>query len=307
FTEIAITSSGRPFFKNRVLLQQLVDAHLHTVILFTRPAPLGKYENDVEFEVLRGAIDNFRRIRMVSDVMFRRVQPKALSTVLLLPLQGEVDGEAIRGPMGFALANQDVIRAVIYVAGEGVSQERVIKEIEKYDGVGGEDFIGAEDLSHLLKLSSLLKSTAYPSLYPPKECFRAALLLLDGEGYSPITKIMRWWDLKKDVEKLLTEAKGLPITTFRARLGGIKLKMILKRYINVEELPPGIDERIFIDLIWEIIQHPEKGTIADLMWHSLLLCVVDPTQEADKCPIGYVEEDLSVVPFLKNAKEFIER
>ena len=299
FSEISMTTGGERLSRDRGYLQLLVDSHLHTAVM--------RYPGEGEaLQTLRAAISNFRRIRMAPDSTFRRLQPVCLSTLLIVNLNGTSREEVAEGSLSFALKNQDVVRGVLFVTRGGGKDARRL--IEGALGLKEGELIGPRDLSHLFRLSSLLKGSPYPSRLPPAEYLSGTILVSDGEMYSPLTRIIRWWKLKEDVERLLEEAENTPLTAFRARLGGIKLKTRLKRYIEWEELPSGVDSRLFLEILWDIIQHPGKGTIADLLWHSIAVALVDLSVEIPRegCPAVAVDEDLRIVPVCDGLDRYLK-
>lgn len=299
FSEIAMTTGGERLSRDRGYLQLLVDSHLHTAVMSYSPG-------EEALQTLKEAISNFRRIRMAPDPTFRRFQPPCLSTLLVVNLNTTSPESVVKNALSFSLENQDVVRGVLFVSRGGGREARRL--VEGALGLKGEELIGPQDLIHLFRLTSILKGAPCPSRLPPTEYLCGTILVSDGESYSPLTRIIQWWRLREDVEKLLEESGGVPLTAFRARLGGIKLKNRLRGYINWGDLPAGMDGRLFLEILWDIIQHPGKGTVADLLWHCLVIGILDLSVEVppEKCPAVTLDEEHNIIPVCGDADTYLK-
>jgi len=306
FSQIQAASNGIRFAKEPEFLREAVDAGLNTIYL-----QFDGLTDDI-YMASRGAPLVETKKKVIENV--RKLQKKP-SIVLVPTIVKGINDDQVGEIFRFAVENIDVIRGINYqpVAFTGrIDQDErakqrytlpdLVKDLEKQTGkVTKADFYPVPSVVPVSTLISALLGESKVTFTTHPHCGLATYLFVqDQDHIIPLTRFV-------DVEPLFKELYALSLKADKAKVKfpqKVKAFNILKKYIDKDKAPEGLDLVKFLQMMNTVLGDSSKKSLSEFSWNMMFVGGMHfqdgynyDIERVKRCAIHYTTPDNRIIPF----------
>jgi uncharacterized radical SAM superfamily Fe-S cluster-containing enzyme len=307
FSQIQAASNGIEFANNPELLKKATEAGLHTIYL--------------QFDGLRDEIymaargKNLMAVKQKCIDNVRSFNPHP-SVVLVPTIVNGINNDQVGAIFDFALNNIDVVKGINYqpvaFCGRIKEEERVNQRYTLTDlvrdlgaqtkgAIAKDDWFPVPSVVPISTLASALLGQEKVTFTAHPHCGLATYLFVnDKKEVVPLTRFV-------EVEPLFKELYDLSVKADKAKVklpSKVKAYTTLKKHINEDKMPEGLDTKQFLDLLQSVLGDSSKASLAKFSWGMMFVGGMHfqdaynyDVERVKRCSIHYSVPDGRIIPF----------
>lgn len=306
-TQIQAASNGIRFAEEPEFLKAATEAGLNTIYL--------QFDglNDEIYMLARGRKLLDIKLKAIANV--RAINPRP-SIVLVPTVVKGINNDQVGDIFRFALDNMDVVRGINFqpVAFTGrINQEERVQqrytltdlvkdlEIQTKGQITKDDWYPVPAVVPISTLASALLGENKVAFTAHPHCGLATYLFVnEKKEVVPLTRFV-------NVEGLFGELYDISVKAEKAKVkfpSKLKAYNALKRNINEDKMPEGLDLKMFLDLLQAVLGDNSKKSIAKFSWNMMFVGGMHfqdnynyDVERVKRCVIHYATPDGRIIPF----------
>jgi len=312
FVQVQVATNGIRFSKEPEFLKAAAEAGLNSIYL-----QFDGLREDIYISARGKPLLNIKQ-QVIENL--RKFDPHP-SVILVPTLVRGINDDQVWPIVQFGLQNLDIIRGINFqpVAFSGrISQEE--REHQRYTlsdlaidierqsngAIKRSDWYSVPVVSVVSDLVGAIVGKKYVTFTTHPHCGIATYIFVnkkDGK-ITPITRFIDVTSLFREMRKLanwMEKHQGKFLSKFRVKLRAYKL---LKNYIPKDNLPEGMNRRLFLKLLIGVFSDKTKTALAKFSWDMLLVSGMHfqdaynyDVERVMRCCIHYPTPDGRIIPF----------
>ncbi|HIJ00152.1 MAG: 7,8-dihydro-6-hydroxymethylpterin dimethyltransferase [Candidatus Methanomethylophilaceae archaeon] len=306
FAQIQVATNGISFANDFQLLKDAVEAGMNTIYLSFDGVSDDVYlqaRDRKMFDVKLRLLDNIRKLE------------KRPSVVLVPTIVRGINDHQVGDILKFAFENSDVVRGVNYqpvaFTGRITKEERekgrytltdLVNDIGSQTGYTvRDDWYPVPTVAPISKFVSAILGENKVTFTTHPHCGIATYLFRDQDG--EVVPIPRFINVKKFSEELYALAEKAEKSRFK---GWYKYKAmrLIKKSIIKENVPQGLKDINFINILAGVMSDKSKTSLAEFSWKMMFVGGMHfqddynyDVERVRRCAIHYATPDLEIIPF----------
>lgn len=306
-SQIQVATNGIMFAEHPDFLKAATDAGMNTIYL--------QFDglNDDIYLMARAKKLLATKLKVVENVRALSVRP---SIVLVPTVVKGINSQYVGDIFRFALDNMDVVRGINFqpVAFTGrINQEEraqqrytlpdLVKDMEAQTKgqIKKEDWYPVPTVVPVSTLASALLGENKVTFTAHPHCGLATYLFInDKKEVVPLTRFVNVEGLFKELYDISVKAEKSKIK-FPSKL---KAYNALKRNIDEDKMPEGLDLKMFLDLLQSVLGDSSKKSLAKFSWNMIFIGGMHfqddynyDIERVKRCCIHYAVPDGRIIPF----------